>query len=279
MFTETFSMKDEAQKLEAYKKLETMLEDADAKLYALYPAMIRSYVALKDADNAARVLDLIVKGNAEPRELADSRLTVARAYYNSKTKLDVALDLVRQAVEQFRQPVPTKDGAELPEYVKENAKKQLADALQLNGQILLEKGNGEQAIASLNESVKLLEKEENLYDLGRAYNDVGKKDEAIDALSRAYAYEGKRQQEAKASLEKIYGSRAGATPLDKFLGEAVDRQRTMVREASIAKAVREMAKTEAKDAPTFTLATLAGQKVKLQDLRGKVLLLNFWATW
>ncbi len=32
-------------------------------------------------------------------------------------------------------------------------------------------------------------------------------------------------------------------------------------------------------APDFTLHTADGQKVRLQDLRGKVVLLNFWATW
>ena len=32
-------------------------------------------------------------------------------------------------------------------------------------------------------------------------------------------------------------------------------------------------------APDFELATLDGKKLKLSDLRGKAVLLNFWATW
>jgi peroxiredoxin len=35
----------------------------------------------------------------------------------------------------------------------------------------------------------------------------------------------------------------------------------------------------AKPAPDFTLKTLDGRAVRLEDLRGKVVLLNFWATW
>jgi len=34
-----------------------------------------------------------------------------------------------------------------------------------------------------------------------------------------------------------------------------------------------------KVAPDFTLETLDGKKVRLSDLRGKAVLLNFWATW
>lgn len=34
-----------------------------------------------------------------------------------------------------------------------------------------------------------------------------------------------------------------------------------------------------KPAPSFQLANLSGQAVSLKDYRGKVVLLNFWATW
>jgi len=40
-----------------------------------------------------------------------------------------------------------------------------------------------------------------------------------------------------------------------------------------------MAKVPAKVAPNFTLSTVDGQQVSLQQYRGRVVFLNFWATW
>lgn len=38
-------------------------------------------------------------------------------------------------------------------------------------------------------------------------------------------------------------------------------------------------KTTASPAPDFSFTTLDGAKMKLSDLRGRAILLNFWATW
>lgn len=40
-----------------------------------------------------------------------------------------------------------------------------------------------------------------------------------------------------------------------------------------------MAKVPSKAAPNFTLSSTDGQQISLQQYRGKVVFLNFWATW
>ena len=40
-----------------------------------------------------------------------------------------------------------------------------------------------------------------------------------------------------------------------------------------------VAPVQAQQAPDFTLRNLDNQEVSLSDLRGKVVLINFWATW
>src|SRR5262249_35757596 len=280
LLSDIWSMKDDKQKIEAYGKLETQVEDQDAKLYVIYPGLLRSYIGIKDLDNAERVMGLMLRGNIDAGELAQNRIAFARACSESKMKLDKALDLIRNAIEDLRKPAPKREGSsgEEIEYQKEHLKGQLAEALALEGKIQLEIGMAQEAVAALRESVTLSEQEDNLLGLGLAYSRTGKKQDAIDALARAYAFEGKRQKEARTEIDKIYAG-MGSRPLAALLDEAVARHKEHARKVAMEKAAVELSKTKPQDAPLFQLATLGGQKVQLVDLRGKVVLLNFWATW
>ncbi|MEW6210724.1 MAG: hypothetical protein AB1631_20335 [Acidobacteriota bacterium] len=283
-FLDANKLKDDKAKLEIYRQMEKEIEDPDAKLYIVYPAMLRSLIALGDIENAKQLIAKLIEAKSDAREIAQHKIALARAAFEKKTDLDAALDYTRGAAEELRKPAPKMedkgpDAASSAEEMAEYAKSQLASALHLQGQILLAKGMYMEAASALEESVQIKETEASAIDLGLANAKLNRADKAIEMLAKGYAYEGKRKAEALAALKPVYADREKTRPLKAMLDEAVSLHRSRAREEAIAKALREMTRTEKKAAPGFTLATLDGKKLALSDLTGKVVLLNFWATW
>jgi thiol-disulfide isomerase/thioredoxin len=85
---------------------------------------------------------------------------------------------------------------------------------------------------------------------------------AIFADGRALAYL-KQDDAAKARFEQFVKMKTGDTP---------DRQRAQ-------RYIEQPELARARMAPPFEVTTMDGQKVSLDDLQGKVVLIDFWATW
>lgn len=86
--------------------------------------------------------------------------------------------------------------------------------------------------------------------------------DALYADGRALAYL-KQDDAAKAEFEKFVAMRSADNP---------DRQRAM-------RYISEPELARARMAPPFAITTLDGRRVSLDDMKGKVVLLDFWATW
>lgn len=99
--------------------------------------------------------------------------------------------------------------------------------------------------------------------------------------------------EEKAALIKKYGSKVDES-LVAVISIYTDEEMAMMKKVTKEEAetahkanVAQQEKREAEStlvhigdmAPDFTVEMLDGQKIKLSDLKGKVVLLNFWATW
>jgi thiol-disulfide isomerase/thioredoxin/tetratricopeptide (TPR) repeat protein len=100
--------------------------------------------------------------------------------------------------------------------------------------------------------------------LGRDKEAFEKIDEAVKA--------GQATEDMKGELKTLYAKVKGPDGYDAYLQE-VNRQLV----AKITKELtRQMINTPA---PDFTLADLDGKNVTLSELKGKVVVLDFWATW
>ena len=77
----------------------------------------------------------------------------------------------------------------------------------------------------------------------------------------------------------LSGCAAGVDVVPAVLGQGARPTPTRVLTAAQAASATARAQVAAMPAPDFTLPTLDGEDITLSDLRGRAVLINFWATW
>lgn len=294
---EAMSQTDPEKKLQLLVEAKPLFTDAESKYSTLYPILIDAYLAANDLNDAVRAVDEMGKASIQGSAEADSRLHVASAYIDAK-QYDPALQQLGRTITLLKST-----GAKPASASK--IQQGLITALALEGESLLETGSAQKALDSLNESEEL-RKNRHIdsspsvtRNIARCYAALGKQDEAVETFGEAYSLAAHRvdaiqrhvdlvgprssteftkeltkQKELvsqiKEEIRPVYGSRDAQIPLQLFL----DQKLAAFEKASIAVAM-EKAKLS-KPAPDFNLSSVAGTRTKLSELRGKVVLLNFW---
>lgn len=159
---------------------------------------------------------------------------------------------------------------------KVNGPSYLPTLSSLYGRALYETGNYDMATAVLEEQLKTnnnanYSSSVNL-SLANAYKKLGKDLDAFLTLEKFTIKNGKKE-EVESVLKELYEKLNNNKGDYNRYSANLDGQ---IKEASLAKYKTEMIK---KEAPNFSLVNLEGKTVSLSELKGKVLVLDFWATW
>ena len=96
--------------------------------------------------------------------------------------------------------------------------------------------------------------------------------DCMDKLSQ-FVKDGKAGDSTKAILQRVYAVAKGSADgfADYYAG--LEKEGLVKLEAEIKKSMISL------PAPTFRLKTMTGEEVDLEKLKGKVVILDFWATW
>ncbi len=88
-----------------------------------------------------------------------------------------------------------------------------------------------------------------------------------------FIMQGKANAAMKAQFKRLYSAEdKSPSGAEAYLAQLEKKAREQQRKALVKKMINQ-------PAPTFSLKNLAGKEVKLENLRGKVVVIDFWATW
>ncbi|MBD3415274.1 MAG: redoxin domain-containing protein [Candidatus Aminicenantes bacterium] len=204
--------------------------------------------------------------------------SVASEMAEQKQNLELAEEFASRAVKlarsEINDPSEEKPSYYTEEQWKETRERYLSYSLDTYGTLLLQQGKPQQAQDVLREAVRLTDRENSEFnehyaealvaagDLNAALNEMkvylesGNSTSVIKELFvTARVQQGATEEEAQKELEQLEGK-----------GEEILK-------AEIRKEMIDI------PAPEFELKNLEGESVSLSGLKGKVLVLDFWATW
>ncbi len=206
-------------------------------------------------------------------------------FYSISTKMledhkypQIALEIANLGVERSRQelnnPSEKKPKFQSNEEWKEDRQTLLGMNLYASAKALYTLGKIEEAETPLDEAKKLTEGKDE--DVNQLYAKIlvanGKNDAAKNEIE-GYIKQGKATPEMKSMLKEIYTKEHGSSAgFDSY----VSQFESVAKQLLVAKLEKEIMKHPA---PDFTLVDLNGRKVSLKSLKGKTVVLDFWATW
>ncbi|WP_199139437.1 TlpA family protein disulfide reductase [Pedobacter sp. ASV12] len=274
-----FSLQADAyQKEAAFKKAIADFKldlNKSADLAKIGGAINRMGIAFISTKNSQKVEEFI-----DMNPLKDTRAMFYNSFaaqsISTKKDLDFALGLSKKSLDLMEMVMQE----EMPEYFKDYYYTQAGYLKVRRGfyesykntyaALLAAAGRDAEALAMVTVAVK-----ENNYEsveLNERYIDLliknGKSDQ-VKAYVEQFVKAGVSSAKLKENLKSVY---QGATPFEAYYS-GLEKEASTLEEAKLAKEMINM------PAPVFTLTNLKGEKVSLASLKGKTVIVDFWATW
>jgi thiol-disulfide isomerase/thioredoxin len=203
---------------------------------------------------------------------------VANRMIDEKVSPEIAAEIATLGVERNRADVEKPKGEKPKYYSEAEWKEEREYILGLNlwalGRLQYNAGKKPEAEKLMKEAVKVTQgKEPDINELYvRILIDSGNNKTAIEEIEK-YIKNGNGTAGIKKLLKEAYTKDKGS---DAGFEQYLAGFETKAKEMMIEKIRKDMIKIPA---PDFKLTDLDGSQVSLKDLRGKVIIIDFWATW
>ena len=241
------------------------------KLERLHRSMLSAFNRTGRLEDAENYFNTFVENPS-----AQFLSSIARDMFKKDILPEKALSFAEHAVEKTRHEIlaEEKDGYFSRQQWQKRQDKKLMRALLIYGDGLIKYGMKEKAIPIFEEAIKLDSWRDRkiaerycqlLYDTGRY-------ELAAVEVRKQLEYQ-PLNEELQTLLKKVLREQnQNEDGIESFLADAREQYRTeLIKEIQ--------SKLFTKTAPSFTLKDLGGNAVSLAEYKGKIVVLDFWATW
>ena len=244
--------------------------------------LYRQALEANDPSKAIAAAEKLLERNAEDPDLL-SGLTDLYDRQTDSASRSKALGYATRFVEHAEKLAKQSPPAEIPaEKWTEVHSLIRATAYFMRGKVNAKSGEDEPAAADFEKSLAIYptaEVAERLGDLAMQRNET---DRAIDAYATAFTIPDKRMEPARREQirRKLGSAYLSKHHTEKGLGDLILARYDELA-SSLATRFRAEGKAgqESRDPSEFVLQRLDGSELRLRELRGKVVVMDFWATW
>jgi thiol-disulfide isomerase/thioredoxin len=249
-------------------------------------ALVKSAIEIKDDPRIVEYGERVLEREADLQVLDRVTGVLLGAKNITKSMAERGLKYARQFEELVlqieKEPAPPnrRDAARK----KDEVDRGLSRSLGFQARALAILGKADESIAAARRSFERNPCEASAHELGFVLARAGKYEEAAKAYVDAFtvpdtkATDAEREANRKLMSENWRKAKNTEAGLGDLLLPAYDRNRALV--TARRKVLRDMdPNREATNAMDFTLTGINGDALDLKSLRGKIVVLDFWATW